>query len=108
MSDVLRIGAIIIFQSEQAMKAKFLILCNVIYWWRLQEKFQLDHFCFDCGGSPENSFSCCGSCRKHFWISVSNSFRRSPNEFNGEPEALIGIDGLHGCPCCRGDEPDDQ
>ena len=43
MSDVVRIGSIIISQLSKLWKAKFLILCGVKFLVRLQEKFHIDH-----------------------------------------------------------------
>ena len=41
--DVLRIGSIIIFDLCKLSKAKFFILCDVIFLVRLREKFGIDH-----------------------------------------------------------------
>ena len=41
--DLLRIGSIIIFHLSKLWKAKFFILCNVIFLVRLQGKFDIDH-----------------------------------------------------------------
>ena len=38
-----RIGSIIIFHLRKLWKAKFFILCDVIFLVRLQEKFEIDH-----------------------------------------------------------------
>ena len=43
MSDVVRIGSIIIFDISKLWKAKFSILCGVIIVVRLQGKFEIDH-----------------------------------------------------------------
>ena len=43
MSEVVRIGLIIIFHLSKLWKAEFSILCDVIFLVRLQEKFELDH-----------------------------------------------------------------
>ena len=43
MSEVVRIGSIIIFHLSQVWKAKFFILCDVIFLVRLQEKFEIYH-----------------------------------------------------------------
>ena len=42
-SDVVRIGSIIIFHLSKLWKAKFFILCDVIFLVRLQGKFEIDH-----------------------------------------------------------------
>ena len=42
-SEVIRIGSIIIFHLSKLWKAKFFILCDIIYLVRLQEKFEIDH-----------------------------------------------------------------
>ena len=44
MSDVVRIGSIIISDSTKLCKATFLILCDVIFLVRLKGKFELDHW----------------------------------------------------------------
>ena len=43
MSEVMRIGSIIIFNLSKLWKAMFFILCDVILPVRLQEKFELGH-----------------------------------------------------------------
>ena len=43
MSDVVRIGSMIICQLSKLKTAKFFILCGVIFLVRLQEKFDIDH-----------------------------------------------------------------
>ena len=43
ISDVVRIGHIIIFHLSKLWKAKFFILCNVIFLVRFQGKFGIDH-----------------------------------------------------------------
>ena len=43
MGEVVRIGSVIIFQLSKLCKAKFFILCDVIFLVRLQEKFEIDH-----------------------------------------------------------------
>ena len=43
ISGVVRIGSIIIFHLSQLLKAKFSILCDVVFLVSLQEKFQLHH-----------------------------------------------------------------
>ena len=43
MSDVVRIGSIIICQHSKLWTAKFFILCGVIFLVRLQGKFDIDH-----------------------------------------------------------------
>ena len=43
ISDVLRIGSIIIFHLSKLRKAKFFMLCDVIFLVRLQGKFDIDH-----------------------------------------------------------------
>ena len=42
-SEVVRIGSIIIFHLSKLWKAKFFILCDVIFLVRLQGKFEIDH-----------------------------------------------------------------
>ena len=42
MSEVVRIGRIIIFHLSKLLKAKFSILCEVIFLVRLQGKFDID------------------------------------------------------------------
>ena len=39
----MRIGSIIICQLSKLSKAKFFILCDVIFLVRLQDKFDIDH-----------------------------------------------------------------
>ena len=41
MSDVVRIGSIIIFHLSKLWKGKFFILCDVLFLERLQEKFEI-------------------------------------------------------------------
>ena len=43
MSQVVRIGVIIIFHLGKLWKTKFSILCDVILLVRLQETFEIDH-----------------------------------------------------------------
>ena len=43
ISEVGRIGSIIIFQLSKLCKAEFFILCDVIFLVRLQEKFEVVH-----------------------------------------------------------------
>ena len=43
ISEVGRIGSIIIFHLSKLWKAKFFILCDVIFLVRLQGKFEIDH-----------------------------------------------------------------
>ena len=43
LSDAMRIGSIIIFHLSKLWKAKFFILCDVIFLVRLQGKFENDH-----------------------------------------------------------------
>ena len=43
MGEVVRIGSIIIFHLSKLLKAKFFILCDVIFLVRLQGKFEIDH-----------------------------------------------------------------
>ena len=43
MSEVVRIVRLIIFHLRKLWKAKFFILCHVIFLLRLQEKFEVDH-----------------------------------------------------------------
>ena len=43
MSDVVRIGSIMICQLSKLWTAKFFVLCGVIFVVRLQEKFDIDH-----------------------------------------------------------------
>ena len=43
ISRVVRSGSIIIFHLSKLWKAKFFILCNVIFLARLQEKVDIDH-----------------------------------------------------------------
>ena len=43
ISDILRIGSIIIFHLSKLWKANFFILCGVIFLVRLQRKFGIDH-----------------------------------------------------------------
>ena len=43
ISEVVRIGSIIIFHLSKLWKAKFSILCGVIFLVGLQEKFDVDH-----------------------------------------------------------------
>ena len=43
MSEVVRIGGILIFHLNNLRKAKFFILCDVLFLVRLQEKFDIDH-----------------------------------------------------------------
>ena len=43
ISEVVRIGSIIIFHLSELWKAKFFLLCGVIFLVRLQEKFEIDH-----------------------------------------------------------------
>ena len=43
ISDVVRIGSTIIFHLSKLWKAKFFILCDVIFLVRLQGKFEIDH-----------------------------------------------------------------
>ena len=43
ISEVARIGSIIIFHLRKLWKAKFSILCDVIFLVRLQEKLEIDH-----------------------------------------------------------------
>ena len=38
----MRIGSLIIFQLSKLWKAKFFILCDIIFLVRLQEKFEID------------------------------------------------------------------
>ena len=45
ISDEVRIGSIIIFHLSKLWKAKFSILCNVIFLVRLHGKFEIDHSC---------------------------------------------------------------
>ena len=43
ISEVVRIASIIIFHLSELRKAKFFILCDVIFLVRLQKKFEIDH-----------------------------------------------------------------
>ena len=43
MGEVVRIGRIIIFHLSKLRKAKFFILCDVIFLVRLQGKLEIDH-----------------------------------------------------------------
>ena len=43
ISEVVRIGSIISFQLNKLRKAKFSILCDVIFLVRLQGNFEIDH-----------------------------------------------------------------
>ena len=43
ISEVVRIGSIIILHLSKLWKANFFILCDVIFLVRLQEKFEIDH-----------------------------------------------------------------
>ena len=43
MSEVARIGSVISSHLSKLCKAKFSILCDVIFLMRLQEKFDIDH-----------------------------------------------------------------
>ena len=45
MSEAMRIGSIIIFLLSKLWKAKFFILCDVIFLVRLQGNFEIDHSC---------------------------------------------------------------
>ena len=51
LSDVVRIGSVIISHLGELWKAKFLILCDVIFLVRLQGKFEIDHSLIACGNS---------------------------------------------------------
>ena len=42
-SEVVRIGSITIFHLSKLCKAKFFILCDVIFLVSLKEKFEIDH-----------------------------------------------------------------
>ena len=42
-SEVVRIGGIIIFHPSKLLKAKFFLLCGVIFLVRLQAKLEIDH-----------------------------------------------------------------
>ena len=44
VSEMVRIGSIIIFRMSKLWKAMFFILCDVIFLVRLQGKFDIDHF----------------------------------------------------------------
>ena len=43
MSEVVRIGSIIIFYLSKLWKARFFILCDILFLVRLQEKLEVDH-----------------------------------------------------------------
>ena len=43
MNKIVRIGSVIIFHGSKLSKAKFFILCDVIFLVRLQGKFDIDH-----------------------------------------------------------------
>ena len=43
---LVRIGSIIIFHHSKLSKAKFFMLCDVIFLVRQQEKFKIDHSWF--------------------------------------------------------------
>ena len=43
MSEVVRIGSIIIFHLSKLWKAKFFILCEVTFLVRLQGRLEIDH-----------------------------------------------------------------
>ena len=43
ISEVVRFGSTIVFHSSKLLKAKFSILCDVIFLARLQGKFEIDH-----------------------------------------------------------------
>ena len=57
ISEVVRIGSIIIFHLSRLWKDKFFILCDVIFLVRLQEKFDIDHFWEWKGKEHPNGFT---------------------------------------------------
>ena len=44
ISDIVRISSIIIFHLSKLWKAKFSIVCDVVYLVKMEEKFEYDHF----------------------------------------------------------------
>ena len=63
ISEVVRIGSIVIFYLSKLWKPKFSILCDVTFLMRLQEKFEIDH-------AHQPAFSSWGR-RSWAWVSCS-------------------------------------
>ena len=88
MSDAVRIGSIIIFHLSKLGKAKFFLLCDVIFLVRLQGKFDIDHSCgwkasstriseFFIGISEHQSAS--------IWTKINKDHSYSSKHYNASP-----------------------